>query len=250
MCHWNSSAQINTPAPHTYILKHTWDRAHSPLLSCLVSVGTHPPLFGLAQQRKKWQITMETPVCRSATAVMYVVTLLTLWWTLGCRGCAGSREMLDQPQYLPQTEGPEHLKENISAVAGKSQLIRSLSRKRKRSQQESLSTHVYCCSWKTLYFMGWMFHCWCLWNAEAAAHYWLHFRIKTRLTLEQKFSSIWHMLFWPFLHFNILFSTFSSQICCFIIGTFFFYSFPFFFITPRCLPVVFTLTWSDFCLLM
>lgn len=69
----NTPGQINTLTSHTHTLKHTilfvFSRISAPTHHC-----------GLAQLGgKKMADRHGNGLCRSATAVMYVVTLLTLW---------------------------------------------------------------------------------------------------------------------------------------------------------------------------
>lgn len=75
---WFSPGQINTLNLHTQ-----WHKTE--LFAFFRYAGTHPLLFGLAQQGGKMADHHGNYVCCSATAVMYVMTLLTHWWTLYCK---------------------------------------------------------------------------------------------------------------------------------------------------------------------
>lgn len=86
-CDANSNWKYAWPNKHTYFAYTLWKihkAEHTILFVLFPYLGSHPPLFGLAQQggEKKMADHHGNCVCRSATAVMYVVTLLTLWWTL------------------------------------------------------------------------------------------------------------------------------------------------------------------------
>lgn len=76
----NTPGQINTLTLHARFEKYIRPSTQS-FFVLFSYLGSHPPLFGLAQQGEKMADHHGNCVCRSATAVMYVVTLLTLWWT-------------------------------------------------------------------------------------------------------------------------------------------------------------------------
>lgn len=70
------------PLAENTIPSHTWTLSVGHNAFCLVSYrGTHPPLFALAQSPplppQKMADHHSNGLCSSATAVMYVVTLLT-----------------------------------------------------------------------------------------------------------------------------------------------------------------------------